>query len=141
MGGAVSKEADWPGKEIFMDLCTNSYEQLFSLKGKKALITGGTSGLGRAIAAAFLAQGAKVAVCSRRPDQAQELSDAAAAEGLPFFAYKCDITDPEDVSRMMDELEGSLGAVDILVNSAGMNRLIAAEDYDDTAFSQVIDLK
>lgn len=118
----------------------NQYEQLFSLKGKKALVTGGTSGLGKAIASAFLSQGAGVAVCSRRPDKSQELSDEALRYGVPFFSYKCDITNYEDVVRMMDELEASLGSVDILVNSAGINRLIAAEDYDDETFSQVIDL-
>ncbi len=116
------------------------YENLFSLEGKRALVTGGTGGLGSAIAAAFLQKGADTAVCGGHPEKAKELETYARSLGRKFLSLKCDITDPEAVTAMLDEIQEGLGGLDILVNSAGMNKLLHAEDYDDETFAQVMDL-
>lgn len=117
-----------------------TYDDLFSLSGKTALITGGTGGLGSAIARAFLQKGAGVAVCGTRPEKAEPLKALAEELGRPFLALTGNLTDPSDVSRMLDETETALGSVEILVNSAGINRLLPAEDYDDDTFRSVMDL-
>lgn len=117
-----------------------NYRRLFSLEGKTALITGGTGGLGSAIAMAFLQQGAQVAVCGGHPEKAGFIADYARDLGRPFLAVACDITKSESVNSMLEEIEASLGPVDILVNSAGINKLIHAEDYSDEAFGKVMDL-
>ncbi len=118
------------------DFCQN----LFTMAGKKALIPGGTGGLGSAIAKAFLLNGADVAVCGGHPEKALHLGKVAEQAGRSFLSLRCDICDREDVSEMMVQLEKEFGRIDILVNSAGMNRLLPAEDYDEDTFDQVMGL-
>ncbi len=117
-----------------------NYRTPFSLAGKYALITGGTGGLGSAIAKAFLQNGAAVAICGGHPEKAVELEKLAKSLNRPFLALACNITEPQKVSDMLNAIADSFGTLDILVNSAGINRLIHAEDYDDETFSQVMDL-
>lgn len=112
----------------------------FSLAGKTALVTGGTSGLGFAIAEAFLRQGASLAVCGRDTAKAEPLRALAAELGRPFAAFACDLSSSDAVSQMLDELEARFSSIDILVNSAGINRLIAAESYTDEDFYRVMDI-
>ncbi len=119
-----------------MNNCTNP----FSLNGKYALITGGTGGLGSAIAKAFLENGAGVAVCGGHPKKAQKLEALAAQLNRPFLSLSCDITKPKKVTDMLDVIEDTFETLDILVNSAGINRLLPAEGYGDEPFSQVMDL-
>ena len=115
-------------------------KNLFDPAGKVALVTGGTSGLGHAIAEAFLQNGVDVAVCSRHPESAPELAELAAAEGRRYLPVYCDITKEEDVEKMGDIIEKELGPVTMLVNSAGMNILKHAEDYDAESFNKVMSL-
>ncbi len=117
-----------------------NYQKLFSLEGKRALIPGGTGGLGSAIAAAFLQSGADVAVCGGHPEKACELEEYARECGRRFLSIRCNITNPGEVNAMLDQIAETFGGLDILVNCAGINRLIHAEDYDDATFSQVMDL-
>nr|WP_314460997.1 SDR family oxidoreductase [uncultured Clostridium sp.] len=112
----------------------------FTLNGKRALIAGGTGGLGSSIAKAFLQSGADVAVCGGHPEKADFLKETADREGKRLLALGCDITNRDKVEGMLGEIEKELGGLDILVNSAGMNRLIPAEDYEEEVFSQVMDL-
>ena len=116
------------------------YEELFSLEGKCALIPGGTGGLGSAVAYAFLQKKADVIVCGGHPEKAEHLAQYAKENGRNFLSIKCDITNPEDVARMLDQISESFQRIDILVNSAGMNKLISAEDYDDETFAKVMSL-
>jgi uncharacterized oxidoreductase len=83
--------------------------------GKRVLITGGTSGIGLALADAFHAAGARVAVCARSDDALGEFV-AARADAL---AIKADVTDTISQSRMLDQVENAFGGLDILVNNAG----------------------
>lgn len=117
-----------------------SMKNLFVPAGATALVTGGTSGLGHAIAEAFLQNGVDVAVCSRHPESAPDLAELAAAEGRRYLPVRCDITDESDVAAMMDTIEAALGPVLLVVNSAGMNILKHAEDYDAASFDKVMDL-
>ena len=88
-----------------------SMKNLFDPAGKVALVTGGTSGLGHAIAEAFLQNGVDVAVCSRHPESAPELAELAAAEGRRYLPVYCDITKEEDVEKMGDIIEKELGTL------------------------------
>ena len=113
---------------------------LFAPAGRVALVTGGTSGLGHAIAEAFLQNGVDVAVCSRHPDSAPDLAELAAAEGRRYLAVRCDVTDEADVEALGDAVERALGPATLVVNSAGMNILKHAEEYDAESFNKVLHL-
>lgn len=116
------------------------FQTMFSLQGKKALISGGTGGLGSAIAEAFLRQGAQVAVCGGHPQKAQPLLELAQTIGQKAFSFGCDLTSPRQVNTLLEQVEQQMGGVDILVNSAGINRLMPAEEYSDEDFSHVLDV-
>ncbi len=117
-----------------------SMKDLFDFIGTAALITGGTSGLGHAMAEAFLQNGVDVAVCSRHPDAAPELEKLAAAEGRRYLPLYCDITDEASVEEMGERVEQAFGGVQMLINSAGMNILKHAEDFDAESFNRVLQL-
>jgi 3-oxoacyl-[acyl-carrier protein] reductase len=92
------------------------------LAGRQAIVTGGSKGLGKAIAAELLAEGASVAICARH---AGELAETAAelrkavAPGQQLLALPCDVTDPAQVTGFVAAAAAALGGVDILVNNAG----------------------
>lgn len=75
---------------------------MFRPAGQVALITGGTSGLGHAIAQAFLQNGVDVAVCSRHPQSAPDLAKLAEQEGRRYLPIYCDITKESEVEKMGD---------------------------------------
>ncbi|MDD3240925.1 MAG: SDR family oxidoreductase [Lachnospira sp.] len=118
----------------------NDYTNFFSVKGKRALVTGGSSGLGKAIATALLQNGVSVAICSRDNSKAADLIEYAATNNFTLLPITCDIQNVSDVNTMMNLIEEKLGGLDILVNSAGMNKLIPAEDYDEETFNRVMGL-
>src|SRR5690348_16747689 len=96
------------------------------LAGRRAIVTGGSKGLGKAIAAELLAEGAAVFICSRHSDEldaavAELREHATAAGGGPptLLAMPCDVTDPEQVSAFVAAAASALGGIDILVNNAG----------------------
>ena len=113
------------------------------LAGRRAIVTGGSKGLGLAIAAELLGEGAAVAICSRN---AAELDDAAAAlakqagDSAQIVALACDVTDPEQVTAFVDGAAAALGGVDVLVNNAGgarPGRFAALTDDDWQADTEV----
>lgn len=114
--------------------------EIFKPISNVALVTGGTSGIGHDIAANLLENGVDVAVCSRHPEAGADLAEIAAANGRKFLSVRCDITSEAEVDAMGDAIEAELGPALMLINSAGMNALKPAEDYDDATFSKVMDL-
>ncbi|WP_197377395.1 SDR family oxidoreductase [Mycolicibacterium baixiangningiae] len=106
----------------------------FSLKGKVALVTGGASGIGAAIAEAFAVKGARVAVADLNESGAQATATALPTDSRGF---RCDVSDPGSVTATVDAVTETFGRLDILVNSAGIARLAPAEElsqkfWDDT---------
>ena len=90
------------------------------LDGKKALITGGSRGMGRGIALKFSESGAEVAIVARRPDVLEETKrEIESATGGKVFAYSCDMGDAEAIKAMWAAALDDLGQIDILVNNAG----------------------
>lgn len=113
-----------------------------SLTGRTAFITGGSLGLGKAMAQAFYGEGANVAIVARR----QEPLDEAVAEisdgpGGKILAFVCDVSDAQSIIDAHAAVTDALGAVDILVNNAGQSAGGAFVDITDEAWQTDIDLK
>lgn len=92
---------------------------LFDLSGKKALVTGATRGIGRAIAVGLAQAGADVAVAARNEEQLKEVAGEIEAAGRTALVLPTDVTDGDAVRAMVASAVGGLGAVDVLVNNAG----------------------
>jgi ketoreductase len=89
--------------------------------GKVALVTGASRGIGRAIAAAYLEEGAKVALCARSLADLEALAEEWNRKDRRAIALPCDVTSREEVARTLDEVEKSWGRLHILVNNAGIS--------------------
>jgi sorbose reductase len=94
---------------------------LFNLDGRRALVTGASSGIGKKVAEAYLQAGAHVAVAARHSETLETVAgEIAAAGGGKVVPICCDVTQPDQVSRMLDQVIGELGGIDIAVCNAGI---------------------
>ena len=116
-------------------------ETAFDLTGRAALITGGSKGIGRAIAQGFAAAGADLFLCSRDEGPLQTAAEAIrAASGVRVEYAVADMAMAEDVQRIADRAADRLGKVDILVNNAGWNIPQAIDEIRDEDWKYLIDL-
>ena len=119
---------------------TESFDKLFSIQGKVALVTGGSRGIGEMIAAGFLAQGAKVYISSRKKD----VCDATAARLAHTYGGEC-ISLPADLSRMdgvnsvAQALAERESRLDILINNAGASWGAPIDDFPEAGWDKVMD--
>ena len=112
-------------------------EHLFSVEGKAALVTGGSSGLGLIKAKGLLQNGAKVVIASRSKNKIDEALKELAEHGQ-VFGGAADVTEAEDRRQLLEFVSVNLGCLDILVNNAGSNWGAPLEDYPDDGFEKVI---
>jgi len=112
------------------------------LHGKAALITGGSTGLGLAMAKRFAASGADVAIAARRPDVLEQARQEIGSKARGRVqAFPADVTNAESVRRLFADAERGLGKVDILINNAGASSTGAFETLTDEVWMQDFDLK
>ena len=101
-----------------------SLPEIFSVKDKNAIVSGGHTGLGKVMAEALMEAGAHVAVCSRRPEKWSEsfaeLKSTASQYNRELLGFKCDVTSRMQVNEMVGAVVSKLGSVEILVNNAGV---------------------
>ncbi len=113
---------------------------MFSLEGKNALVTGGAYGIGFAIAEALAGAGARIAFnCRSQKNLDQALADYK-AKGIEARGYICDVTDEEAVKQLVEQIHQDLGQIDILVNNAGIIKRIPMHEMKREEFQQVIDI-
>jgi Short-chain alcohol dehydrogenase of unknown specificity len=103
--------------------------------GKVVMVTGGTRGIGRAIAEAFLREGAKVAITYARSDEkAREL------EKMGVLAIRCNVSRRDEVRKAVEFVRDRLGDANVLVNNAGIMHLMPFEEYNEELFNRMIDV-
>lgn len=112
-----------------------------ALLGKTVVVTGGGTGLGKAMSTYFSSLGANLVISSRRLDvlskTAEEISKTT---GKPVLAVACDVRKPEEIEAMLQAAEKRFGRVDILVNNAAGNFISPTERLSENAFSSIIDI-
>jgi NAD(P)-dependent dehydrogenase (short-subunit alcohol dehydrogenase family) len=114
-------------------------EGLFDLGGRVAVITGGTTGLGREIALGMAAAGADVVASSRRQEHVDEVADAIQALGRRTLRIPCDVLDRGSLERLHDAVLKAFGKVDILVNAAGITQKVSTLEVTDADWSRVME--
>ncbi|TGQ52069.1 SDR family NAD(P)-dependent oxidoreductase [Mesorhizobium sp. M1C.F.Ca.ET.193.01.1.1] len=110
------------------------------LAGKVALVTGASSGIGEATAAALAAAGAKVAIAARRADRLVALAGRIEQAGGKALAIEADIARGSDIAGMVDKVVSEWGRLDILVNNAGVMLLAPAAEADLDDWRRMIEL-
>ncbi len=113
--------------------------ELFSLRGKRALVTGGAVGIGRAIAVGLAQAGADVAIVTHQADP-REVEQAVRTTGRQLVTLRADLSQPEAAAQVIQRAVEALGSLDILVNNAGIIRREWAETYRLEDWQAVIEL-
>jgi 3-oxoacyl-[acyl-carrier protein] reductase len=114
----------------------------FSVDEKRAIITGASSGIGKAIAEEFAADGASVVICSREQDNvdpvAEEINESdRPGEALPI---ECDVTDREAVEALVEATVEEFGGLDVLVNNAGASFMAGFDDISENGWETIVDI-
>lgn len=112
-----------------------------TLKGKTAIVTGGSRGIGRGIALALASEGADVAFCHYNDgEKAKETAGEIGALGRNSFEAHCDVSSVSEIEGFYAAAKGALGDVDILVNNAGHNITEAFEDISEESFDRMLNV-
>ena len=111
---------------------------IFSLKGKTALVTGGSRGIGKATALAFAKAGADVAVTSRKLPDLEEVAEEIKSLGRKALAIDAHVGKIDQLQPMVDKVVAEFGKIDILINNAGTNHNAPAIDMEERSWDTVI---
>ena len=114
--------------------------QAGAFNGVSVFVTGGGTGLGKAIATEFARLGAAIVIASRKEEHLAAGRDAIAALGGPVIAVPCDIREADDIARAFDAAEAEFGLPGVLVNNAAANFPVPAEDMSPNAWRTVVDI-
>lgn len=110
----------------------------FRLHGRTVLITGGSRGLGLLLAREFASQGARIVICARDHDELDVARVDLASRGAEVLALPCDVTDREQVDRMVREVRDEFGPVEVLVNNAGLIQVGPIEEMTLADFEEAM---
>jgi NAD(P)-dependent dehydrogenase (short-subunit alcohol dehydrogenase family) len=117
-----------------------AYYKDLSLDGKKAVVFGGTSGLGKSIALGLAEAGADVVPVSRRPEEVAKTAAEIRALGRKALELTADVTKRDDVQRVADAVVAGMKRIDILVNSAGVTKRAPSLDFTDEDWDRIMNI-
>lgn len=110
------------------------------MKDKVVIVTGGSSGMGKAMAKRFFDDGAKVVITGRNLERLQAAKEEIAPDSEKFFTIQMDVRNTDDVERMVRDTVAQFGTIDYLVNNAAGNFLVKAEDLSYNGWNAVINI-
>ncbi|MCM3745808.1 SDR family oxidoreductase [Paenibacillus pasadenensis] len=110
------------------------------LQGKTVLVTGGATGLGRAMAEGFAELGARIALAGRREEKLREAEALLSAAGCDVYVHSCDVRDPAAIAALADALDSRFGGIDVLVNNAAGNFISPTERLSHRAVDAVLNI-
>jgi sorbose reductase len=113
--------------------------ELFGLHGKKALVTGASSGIGKEVARAYVQAGAEVALAARNSVALDEVAAELTAAGGRVLPIPCDVTQPDQVDGMLDRMTAELGGIDIAVCNAGIITVTPMLEMPPAEFQRIQD--
>jgi len=113
--------------------------EMFDLKGKVAIVTGGGKGIGLQMAEGLAEAGADLVICSRRVEKSQRAVGNLEKLGVKVLALPCDVKSPKDIQNVVDETIKNFGRLDILVNNSGTNWGAPPEEYPLEGWQKVIE--
>lgn len=113
---------------------------LFDLKGKRALVTGGTHGLGMAMAMGLAEAGAELIINGTTPEKMDAALEEYQKAGYKVHGFLFDVTDDESAAHFVDHIEQEIGPIDILVNNAGIIKRVPLKDMPTEDYRKVIDV-
>ena len=114
-------------------------KNLFSIEGKTAIITGGSSGIGAMIAEAFVQNGVKTYITSRKADALEEKREEFSSNG-ECIAIQADLSDNDGINRLFEEICSYESKIDILINNAGTAWASSFEDFPEKGWDKVMDI-
>lgn len=115
-------------------------QDMFNLKGKVAVVTGSSSGLGVTFAQALAEVGANIVLAARRIDKLNQVADSIAKLGVKVIPIQCDVSQQSQVQSLMDETVKTFGRLDILVNNAGVAAMSPATDISVEDWNRVVSI-
>lgn len=110
------------------------------MQQKIVIITGASSGIGRALAFAFGREGASIVICARKADGLQQVSSALSQAGINNLAVVADVSVEDDMKRLVEQAIETYGRIDILINNAGISMRSLVVDTDPEVFRKVMDI-
>jgi NAD(P)-dependent dehydrogenase (short-subunit alcohol dehydrogenase family) len=113
---------------------------VFDLRGKTAVVVGGTSGIGSALALGLAEAGADVVASSRRGDLVAQTAEGIEARGRKTLRLECDVRDRKSLEELREAVLKAFGKVDILVNCAGMTRRHPTLDFPEDAWNEILEI-
>ncbi len=113
--------------------------ELFSLSGRVAVVTGGSTGLGRQMAEALAEMGANVVLCARKKERCEQAAAELGALGVKTLALACDVRKPDDIQKVVDSTVTAFGTIDILINNAGASWGAPVEEMKLEHWNKVIE--
>lgn len=114
--------------------------EIFSLKGKSGIVTGGGSGIGKAIAKGTVQAGAEIVISGRNEERLEEAVKEIHKFGGPVVAVKADISKMEDIRNLVDRAVKEFGKIDFLFNNAGIIRRNPSEEFTEKDWDETIDI-
>lgn len=118
----------------------HDHDDLFSVAGQVVLVSGGSRGIGRALAAGFAQRGAQVIITGRDQQQLEQTARQIGLDEEPVRAVVCDVSRPDQIRELVERTVGDFGRIDTLVNVAGVNRRKPALEVTDEDYDYILDI-